>query len=144
MARRTLFIGAVAWLVLALAGMAVALVGRSALIEALPPLAIDADALGGALAGIAAAALAIALTHVGVVAGLTADSRWARSAGVLLASALAVAFLALAATAVASALREPTSAPMLAGGALGSVLAASAYGLTAAHLVRELGSGSAD
>jgi hypothetical protein len=142
-ARRTLLIGAVAWLVLALTGLATAVLGSAALMDALPPLAIDADALGGALAVIAAGSLAIAVAHAGVVAGLAADRRWARSVGVLLSSVLAVAFLALAATALTSALREPTSAPMMAGGAVAAALAASAYGLTAARLVRELGSGSA-
>jgi hypothetical protein len=144
-ARRTLLIGAVAWLVLALAGLVVAVAGRSALMQALPPLTIDADAVGGAVAVIAAASLAIGVAHAGVVAGLAADRRWAQTAGVLLASVLAVTFLALAAAAVTSALREPAAAkPILAGGAVGAALAAVAYGFTAARLVRELGSRSAD
>ena len=142
MARRTLLVGAVAWFVLALTGLVVATFGRDALLAALPPLAIDADALGGAVAVIATASLLIGLAHGGLVVGLARDARWARSAGVLLASVLAVAFLALAATAVTSALRETAQAPALAGGAVGAGAVAAVYGLTAARLVTELGSGS--
>jgi hypothetical protein len=142
-ARRTLLIGAVAWLLLSLASLGTALVGRTTLLDALPPLAIDADALGGVLTVMAAGSLVVSLTHVAIVVGLRRDARWARTVGILLASVLAVAFLALAATAVASALRESASAPILAGGAVGAAAVAAAYGLTAARLVTELGSGSA-
>jgi hypothetical protein len=142
-ARRTLLIGAVAWLLLSLASLGTALVGRTTLLDALPPLAIDADALGGVLTVMAAGSLVVSLIHVAIVVGLRRDARWARTVGILLASVLAVAFLALAATAVASALRESASAPILAGGAVGAAGVAAAYGLTAARLVTELGSGSA-
>jgi hypothetical protein len=136
-ARRTLLTGAVAWLVLAGAGLIAAVAGRTALLAALPPLAIDADALGGVLAVMAAGAIAIGLAHAAVLAGLARDRRWARSAGVLLASVLAVTFLALAATAAASALRE-TAALILSVGAVSAALVALAYGVTAARLVAEL------
>jgi hypothetical protein len=144
MARRTLLIGSLAWLVLACAGVVAAVAGRTALLEALPPLAIDADALGGVLAVIAAGALAIALAHAAVLTGLSRDRRWARSAGVLLGSVLAVMFLALAATAVTSALRESAAALSLSFGAVAAAVVAVAYGLTAARLVAELRAASAD
>lgn len=143
MVRRTLLAATAAWLLIALAGLIVAAFGRDRLLAALPPLAIDADALGGAVAVIATASLIIGLAHGGILAGLARDARWARSAGVLLASVLAVAFLALAATAVTSALRETAQAPALAGGAVGAGTVAAVYGLTAARLLTELGSGSA-
>ena len=143
MARRTFLIGAAAWLLLAIVG-AVATIGfRTALLSALPPLAIDADALGGVLAAMAGASLAVGLVHAGVAAGLGGNRRWARSAGALLASVLAVTFLALAATAVTSALREPGSAPILAIGAVCAVLVATGYGLSVARLIGELRAGSA-
>jgi hypothetical protein len=141
-ARRTLLTGAVAWLVLACVGLLAAVAGRSALLDALPPLAIDADALGGVLATMAAGSFVVGLAHAGVAAGLARDRRWARSAGVLLASVLAVTFLALAATAAASALREVASAPVLAVGGLAAAGVAVAYGLTAVRLVAELRSTS--
>ena len=143
MVRRTLVVGTVAWLVLATAGLVVAAFGRQALLGALPPLAIDADALGGAVAVLASASLLIGLAHAGIILGLTRNARWAYSAGVLLAAGLAVAFLALAATAVTSAIREPAMAPALGGGAVGAGAVAVVYGLTAARLVTALGSGSA-
>lgn len=143
MARTILLIGAAGWLVVAIAGLAVALAGRNALLAALPPLAIDADALGGALTVIAAAALGVGAAHAGVVVGLGRGHRWARSAGVLLASVLAVAFLALAATAAASALRESPLALVLGGACVATASAAVGYALTAASLVAELRSGSA-
>ena len=82
MARTILFVGAVGWLVVAAAGLGVALAGRHALLAALPPLAIDADALGGALTVIAVAGLGVAVAHAGVLFGLRRGRRWARSAGV--------------------------------------------------------------
>ena len=143
MARTVLLIGTIVWLVVAVAGLGVALVGRHALLASLPPLAIDADALGGALTVIAVAALGIGTAHAGVVVGLGRGSRWARSAGVLLASVMAVAFLALAATAAASALRESPAAVVLGGAFLAAALAAVSYALTAARLVADLRAESA-
>ena len=143
MARTILLIGAIGWLVVAIAGLGVALVGRDALLAALPPLAIDADALGGALTGIAVAGLGVAAAHVAVVAGLGRGNRWARSAGVLLASVMSVAFLALSATAAASALRESLLALGLGGASIAAALAAIGYALAAARLVADLRAGSA-
>lgn len=142
MARTVLLIGAIGWLVVAIAGLGVALAGRNALLAALPPLAIDADALGGALMVIAVAALGVGAAHAGVVVGLGRGNRWARSAGVLLASVLAVAFLALAATAAASALRESPLALVLSGACVATAVAAVGYALTAARLVADLRAGS--
>jgi hypothetical protein len=136
-------VGAMAWITLAVVGFAVAATGRNALLAALPPLAIDADALGGAVAVVAVASMAIGVAHAGIAIGLGRHLRWAQSAGVLLASVLAVAFLGLAAAAVASAVRESPAALVLAGAATVAAAAAIGYGLTAARLVRDLRSGSA-
>ena len=143
MARTILLIGAVCWLVVAVAGLGVALVGRDALLAALPPLAIDADALGGALTVIAVAALGVAAAHAAVLVGLGRGRRWARSAGVLLASVMSVVFLALAATAAASAVRESPLALVLGGACVAAAFAAVGYALLAARLVADLRSGSA-
>lgn len=143
MARTILLIGAIGWLVVAIAGLGVALAGRDTLMAALPPLAIDADALGGALTVIAVVALGIGAAHAGAVVGLGRGSRWARSAGVLLASVMSVVFLALAATAAASAVRESPLALLLGGACVATTLAAIGYALTAARLVADLRSGSA-
>lgn len=142
MARTILFIGAVAWLLVALVGLGVAIVGRDALLAALPPLAIDADAVGGALTVMAVASLGIGAGHAAIVVGMGSGLGWARSAGVLLASVLAVAFLALAAAAAASALRESPIALVLGGACVAAASAAIGYGLTAARLIADLRSGS--
>lgn len=144
MARTVLRVGAVAWTLLAIGAFGVALTGRDALLAGLPPLAIDADALGGALTVMAVACLAIGAAHAGIVLGLGRGLRWAQSAGLLLASVLAMAFLALAAAAVASALRESSVAPMLGAAAALAAATAIGYGLTAARLIADLRSGSAN
>jgi len=143
MARTILLIGTIGWLATGLAGLGVALAGPNALLAALPPLAIDADALGGALTVMAIASLGVAAAHAGIVVGLGRDRRWARSAGVLLASVLAVCFLALAATAAASALRESSLALVLGGACVAAAAAAIGYALTVARLVADLRSGAA-
>lgn len=143
MARTILLIGAIGWLVVAIAGLGVAIAGRDTLMAALPPLAIDADALGGALTVVAVGALGIGAAHAGVVVGLGRGIRWARSAGVLLASVMSVVFLAIAATAAASAVRESPLALLLGGACVAAALAAIGYALAAARLVADLRSGSA-
>lgn len=140
-ARRVLLAGAVGWLLVAIAGMGVAIAGVDTLRGLLPPLAIDADALGGAITAVAVALLAVGGAHVAVLLG--DERRWAVSAGALLASVLSVALLALAAAAVASAARESAQAwPLLAAGVLASLVAVG-YAVAAVRLARQLGSGSA-
>jgi hypothetical protein len=142
-ARTVLAVGAVAWLFVGAIGIGLAAAGREWVLAVLPPLAIDADALGGALTALAAVLVLVGAAHLAVVAGLRRGWRLARSAGALLASVLSVACLALTATAVSSALRETEYALGLIGASVAAVVAAVAYGLAAAHLVRELGAGSA-
>ena len=142
MARRVLIIGAVIWLLAGAGGFVLAAVGIQWLLARLPPLAIDADALGGALTALALTLVGTGTAHLFVVAGLRDGRRWAGSAGALLASVLAVVCVGLAATAISSALREPTYAlPLLAGAGV-AASAATAYVLAAVQLARELGSGS--
>ena len=143
MARRILVAGAVAWLALAALGVAVAIGWREWLIAALPPLAIDADAVGGAITVISIGAFGIGAAHASIAAGVARRRRWALSAGALLASVLGTGFLALAAAAATSAFRESNLAIALGALAVVAGLAAASYGLIAARLVAELRSGSA-
>ena len=143
MARWVLTIGAVVWLLAGAAVFVVAAVGARWLLDHLPPLAIDADALGGALTALALTLVATGTAHLFVVAGLREGRRWARSAGALQAAVLAVVCVALAATAISSAFRESGSALPLLGAAAVAGSAATAYVLAAVQLARELGSGSA-
>jgi len=136
-------IGAAAWLLVGIGVMGVAVLGREWLLARLPPLAIDADALGGALTAMAVAMLMVGATHIVLLIGLARGARWARSAGALVASALAAVLLGLGAAAVSSSLRETAYALPLIGSALLAALGVLAYLLVAVRLARELGSGSA-
>ena len=143
MARLVLVIGAVAFLLAGAGTFALAAVGVEQLLSMLPPLAIDADAVGGALTALALAFVATGTAHLFIVAGLREGRRWAASAGALLAGVLAAAFVGLAAAAISSALRSPGYAlPLVAGGAVATCVAIG-YALVAVRLARELGSGSA-
>ena len=141
MARTVLTIGALAWLLGGAAVFVLAAVGTGWLLARLPPLAIDADALGGALTALALTLVATGTAHLFVVAGLREGRRWARSAGALQAGVLAVVCVALAATAISSAFRESASALPLLAAAVVAGSAATAYVLAAVQLARELGSG---
>jgi hypothetical protein len=143
-ARRVLVLGTAVWILLGAVALLLAAVGTDNLLAWLPPLAIDADALGGALTAVGLALVATGVTHLVVLLGLRRRRRWASSAGALLASVLAIASLALAATAFSSAVRESAYAlPLIGAGSL-VALAAAGYGIAAVRLARELGSGSAD
>lgn len=142
MARTVFLAGAGAWLVLAALGLGISLFGRQRILAALPPLIIDADAIGGALTAIAVAAFAIAAFHAVIAAGLARDRRWARTTGILTASTLAIGFLATSAALAASAVRETALAAPLAAGASVAALAAVGYAIGTVRLVREIGSGA--
>ena len=80
----------------------------------------------------------IGAIHLAVAVGISRRRRWALSAGVLLASVLCVAFVALAASAAASAVRETGLTLLLVGATAVAALAAIGYGLVAARLVSGL------
>ncbi|MGQ0609427.1 MAG: hypothetical protein ACT4OQ_13340 [Chloroflexota bacterium] len=143
MTRTVFVIGAVAWLLVGIGIMGVAVLGREWLLARLPPLAIDADALGGALTAVALAVLTVGATHIVLLIGIARGARWARSAGALVASVLAAVLLGLAAAAVSSSLREAAYVVPLIGSALLAAVGMLAYLLVAVRLARELGSGSA-
>ena len=141
MARTVFLAGGGAWFVLGAIGIVGAVVGPDWIIARLPPLAVDADAIGGALTAMALAALAVAAAHLAIAAGLAADRTWARSAGILLASTLALAFLGATAAAATSVVREVGLALPLSVAAVSAGLAAIGYGTTTVLLVREVGAG---
>lgn len=143
MARTVLTIGGVVWLVAGAVAFTIGAVGVQGLLSLLPPLAIDADAVGGALTALALTLVTIATAHLFVVVGLREGRRWAASAGALLASILAIVCVGLAAAAVSSAVRSPGYALPLLGAAVVAVVAATGYVVAAVRLARELGSGSA-
>jgi len=142
-ARTILLVGTIFWLAAGAGGIAVAVLGTDRLMSLLPPLAIDAGAVGGALLTMALALVAVGCAHAVVLLGLRRETRWASSAGALLGAVLAVACVALSAAALASATRDPALASVLLVGAAGAALAAIGYGFVAVRLARELTSGSA-
>jgi Ca2+/H+ antiporter len=140
-ARAILGIGAAAWSIGCLVAVAVALVGVERLIELLPPLQVDTDAVRGAVVAAAVALALLAGAHLLVIGGLRAGRRRARSAGILLAALLTAILVALAAAAFTSAAAGSGQVVILAIAGIGAAALALAYGLAAAHLVGELRAG---
>lgn len=134
-----LFIAAAAWSALGLGGIALGIAGAEWLYAQLPPILIDAAALGGGVTAIGVSLLAVGLAHVVVLAGLRRDQRWARSAALLLAATLGIALVALAAAAATSAVTFPPLAPALLAAALAALIGAAGYAWCAAWLVRRIG-----
>ena len=124
-ARPFLLVGAIVWLIVAGAALH-RRSGRAVDSAALPPLAIDADALGGALTAVAAAGRGWR-PPPWLVRALVGHGRRPRTVGVLLACVLAAVFVALAAAAAASAVREAALAPWLWLGCVAAGAAAIGY-----------------
>ena len=143
MDRAILLGGAFVWLLAGLASVAVAVFGADALAAMLPPLAIDIDALRGAITAMAIALLLGAFLHMGVLVGMGRAWRRAWTAALLMTSVLATLFVALAAAAFTSAAAEPMHwLPWLTAG-FGAAVVAGAYALAAARLAADLRAGSA-
>lgn len=135
MARRILLATATTWIVAGVAGFGVAAFGVEALERALPPLAIDTDALRGAVVAVGCGLLALGLVHVVALIGLSARRRWGSTAAILLAAFLAATAVALGAAAVTSATTAPAMAsPLLIAGVV-SGIAAAAYATVVTLLV---------
>ena len=142
MARAILLAGAIAWSLGSMAAATTALIGVDALLRLLPPLAIDADAVRGALTAVAVGLGAAAVLHVALVAGLRRGGHRARSLAILLAAVLTALCVALAAAAFVSAAAEPASALPLVLAGIVAGLTAGAYAVASWSLVNELRSGS--
>lgn len=142
MARSVLLVGSVAWILAGLAGLAVAAFGAEALEGMLPPLAIDTDALRGAVTAVGAGLLAVGLAHAVVLIGLRSSRRWGWSASILLSAVLAASLLALGAAAATSAVATPAMAAALLGACVAAALGAVCYALVVLRLVGERRSGS--
>ena len=144
MARSLLLAAAAAWLAAGAAGVGVGTIGATTLQRMLPPLAIDLDALRGAVTAVSFGVLAIGAAHAAVVASLRGGGRRARSAALLLSGFLSALLLALAAAGATTAVATPASALVFGATALGALVGAIGYGVIVALLVREVRSGSFD
>jgi hypothetical protein len=142
-ARAILVVAAIAWLAAGIVALGIALYGADALERALPPLAIDTDALRGAITAVAVALVGVAAVHGVILAGLRGSRRWAWTAGILGGAVMAMLFVAFAVAAVTSAIAEPANAASLALGAVGAVVAAIGYGAVVIRLLAEVRSGVA-
>ena len=138
MARAILVVAFVAWLLAGIAGIGLAAFGAESLERMLPPLAIDTDALRGAITAVAAGLLALAALHAAVLAGLRASRRWASTAGILMGSGLGMLFVAFAVAGATSAVADPPNATWLLLASVAAALAAIGYAVVAARLVGEL------
>jgi hypothetical protein len=136
-----LLAGAVAWSAVGLAAVSLGTLAAEWLHSQLPPLVIDAAALGGGVTAMGVGLVVVGVTHGVVRAGLRRGHRWGLAAAVLLTGVMAVGLLTLAAASVSSAFALPASALALsAAGALAAVGSA-AYGWCAVSLVRRIGRG---
>lgn len=142
MARALLLAATAAWIAAGLIGVGVGTIGAATLQSLLPPLAIDLDALRGAVTAVSLGVLGIGAVHVAVVVGLRRATRRTLSAALLLAGFLSALLLALAAAAATSAITTPANAAAFAVAGLAALGIAVAYGLVGTLVVRELRSKS--
>lgn len=99
--------------------------------DSLGNLAIDAPAVGGAMAALGLAVAAMGLAQLAVARGLVAASAWAWTAGIVLCSTLTAAFVAAAVAGLVAATRNAGFA--LTG--VGLALVAVSYGTCVVGLI---------
>lgn len=137
MARAILLVAAIGWLAAGVVAGVIAAVGAEALERLLPPLAIDTDALRGAITAVAVGLVGLGVVHGLVLVGMRAAMRPARTAAILLSAVLATLLVALAVAAITSAVVDPSNAGWLAVGAAAAGIGAVGYGLVTVRLVAE-------
>lgn len=142
MARSLLLAAAAAWIAAGAVGVGVGTVGATTLQRMLPPLAIDLDALRGAVIAVSLGVIIVGAAHTALVVGLRRGGRRAQSAALLLSGFLAAMLLALAAAAATTAATTPATALPFAGSALVALAGAIGYGVISGLLVREVRTGS--
>ena len=142
MARAVLVAGAVAWGMAGIAAFAIALAGLTWLEGLLPPLAIDADALRGALVAMGIGLLGVGLVHA-AAARVLRRRPWGSSAAILLDAVMSANLLALSAAALTTMITTPSAVFMLGVAAVVALAAAVAYAVAVVELVMERRSGSA-
>jgi hypothetical protein len=100
----------------------------------LPPVAIDAAAVGGAVSALGFGVLAVGLAQLGLALAIGRRSRWAMATATALGALLCATFVSLAVAAFTSAASAGLPWLMLAGAGL--VLVAAGYGVACVVLVR--------
>jgi heme/copper-type cytochrome/quinol oxidase subunit 3 len=140
--RAVLLVGAVAWAIGALGATLLAAIGVETLEGMLSPLAIDTEALRGAIVAGAVGLAVGSLTHGAILVGLRRRRPRAWTAGILLAALLSTTFIALSTAAFTSAIATPASALALAGAGAAAAVAALGYAVVTIGLVAEKRSGT--
>ena len=141
MARVLLAAATVALSLAGLGGLLIGLLGADALQHALPPLAIDTPALGGAVVAVSTGVLVLAAVHGAVLAALRIQHRLARTSAILLGASMCALLAVLVAAALTGAATVPDGAfPMLIA-ALAAAIGATAYGVVTGLFVKEVRSG---
>ncbi len=141
MARTLLLAAAVVWLVAGAAGIVVGLLGATGIQRLLPPVAVDAAAIGGAALAMGAAVLVVGIAHAAVVLALRAGHRSARSLALLLSATMGTLLVGLAVAAATTAATLPDRAPSFLLAGLAALGGAVAYWLAAARLLGEVRAG---
>jgi hypothetical protein len=141
--RAVLAIGAACWGLAAAGALGLTIVGVDRLLTLLPPLAIDAEAVGGAVTAVGVALGIGAAVHVAILLGLRAGARLAWTGAVLTCAVAVGGFVALAAAAFASAAAEPSAVGALLAGGVVALVVALAYGAAAVGFIREIRAGRA-
>lgn len=143
MGRAVLLAGAVICVIAAIAGALVSAFGVERLLAALPPLAIDADAVAGAVLAVSVALAIAAAMHAAVLVGMARGIRLAWTAGLLLSGLGVAVTIGLAGSALTSAAVEPELAvPLVAAGAA-CLVASFGYAAAAAWFIGEIRARSA-
>ena len=142
MGRAVLVVGAVVCAVAAVLGTLVSAFGIERLLALLPPLAIDADAVGGAVLAVSLALGIGAVIHLGVLVGLARGIRLAWTAGLLLSGLGVAVTIGLMGTAFTSAAVEPSLAPALVVAGIACLVASFGYAGAAAWFIGEIRAGA--
>jgi hypothetical protein len=138
MARALLLAATIVWLVAGAAGIVIGLLGAADIERLLPPVLIDAAAIGGAALAVGVAVLAVGIAHAVVVIALRSGHPFARSAALLLSATMATLLLGLAVASATSAATVPDRAPEFLAAAAGALVGAAGYGFAAASLLAEV------
>lgn len=142
MGRAVLAAGAAIWGFAAVAAAVVAIFGVERLLALLPPLAIDADAVGGAALAVSLALAVAAAAHLAILVALHRGLRLAWTAGLLLCGLGVAVAIGLMGSAFASAAAEPSMAlPLIAAGAA-ALVASFGYAAGTAWFIGEIRAGA--
>jgi hypothetical protein len=140
-ARAILLAATAVWSIAAAAAVGIAVIGIDRLLAILPPLAIDADAVRGAVVALGVGAGVAASAHGVLVVALGGNDpvrrRIAATVAMLLGGVLSATFVGLAAAAMASAVARPEVGGVLWPGAAAALVAAAAYATVIISLVGE-------